>query len=383
MRHWICNILACVILGSAASLAAADVQSFGETDEDWAEAGGSALRPDAEAEAALRNAATAQEVMMGDYAVFGASEEGVDPGSGGGTEGAVLLGPLPAATVAEYGALLTAQDRKGERRGIGIELGQDIYLRADVNLGRDSHVIYARHLRSGRVYAWDADSREPWVCENDGWIGPNGIAAETVPVTAGRNDLDGVDCGGRQIRRWTRLSLVSPGDRSAHDEAAESTLRNARTAAEVLMADCAACGASEEGALPGSGRGGRGTELLGPLEQADYPEQSGALLSGRSRSGQPCGLGIDLPTGVYLRADASPGYDSYIIYARHGQSGRVYALDANDAGIFFCENDEWIGQSGILAAPVPVTAGQNDLDGRDCGGKQTSRWTRLSSEGRP
>lgn len=208
MRHWIGNMLACVILGSAASLAAADVQSLGETDDDWAEADGSAPRPDAEAEAALRNA---------------------------------------------------------------------------------------------------------------------------------------------------------------------------RTAAEVLMADCAACGASEEGTLPGSGRGGRGTELLGPLEHADHPEKSGALLSGRSRPGQPCGLGIDLPTGVYLRADTTPGHDSYVMYARHGQSGRVYALDAEDSGIFFCENDEWIGQSGILAAPVPVTSGRNDLDGQDCGGGQIPRWTRLSS----
>ena len=388
MRHCILKALAVIVLGSAAPLFADDFQDFNEAADIWdtqeetpaAEAAGIAQGPDAAAVAMLREVRDAETLLYTEGCWFGPSEDGRLPGSGGGTGiGRELVGPLPAATATAHGALLASRHhRTNKAQAVGFGLSKDIWLRVDVAETRDSFTVYARRRQSGRAYAWDLEALEPWLCENDEWRGRDGIQAAPAPVTSGRVDLEGRDCGGKQIRQWTRLSAVQ-GNAWGPDETAEATARDWATMEAGLFADCQVFGATEQGILPGSGRGGRGAELLGPLEQADHSGQPGALLSGRSGNGRACGISYGILAGVYLRADTNPERNSYILYARHAQSGRVYALDADDGGFFICENDDWIGQSGILATPAPVTGARDDLAGKDCGGKPIRQWAPLAS----
>lgn len=164
-----------------------------------------------------------------------------------------------------------------------------------------------------------------------------------------------------------------------HDETAEKVARDCSTFEFALFTDCQIFGVTEQGILPGSGRIGKGSELLGPLEQAGYSGQPGALLSGHSRDGRACGIGLGIFNGVYLRADTAPDQTSFIVYTRHEQSGRVYALVGDEGAFFICENDDWIGQRGILATTGPVTRGPGHLKGKDCGGKQIRQWIPLES----
>lgn len=392
MRHCIFKALALIVLASTAPLFAVDVHASNEADKvrgtleatPATESAGLALRPDTAAEAALRKVLDAQVLLYLEGYWFGLSEAGRLPGSGGGTgTGAELVGPLSAATVTAHGALLASSHHStGKAQAIGFELGKDIWLRADVAATRDSFTAYARHRQSGRVYAWDHEGMEPWVCENDAWRDKDGILATPAPVNSGRVDLEARDCGGKQIRQWTRLSAVQ-GSSMGHDETAEKVARDCSTYEFGLFTDCQVFGVTELGLLPGSGRSGKGSELLGPLEQADYSGHPGALLSGRFREGQVCGIGFGIFSGVYLRADTAPDQMSFIVYTRHEQSGRVYALVGDEGDFLICENDDWIGQSGILATTFPVTRGAGTLEGKDCGGKQIRQWRRLASRQDP
>lgn len=156
---------------------------------------------------------------------------------------------------------------------------------------------------------------------------------------------------------------------------ASTDLRNLAAMEERFLAQFQSYATTELGKWPGSGGSdGMGEELLGPLEGGEEKEE-GALLSGSDSKGRPHGRSIIVRDGVYLRADSNAERDSYIAYARHGKSGRVYALDPDNGELLVCENEDWVESEGIMATTYPVTKGRDDLSGRNCGGEMFAVWT--------
>ena len=168
----------------------------------------------------VRNFAAMEDRFLSRFKTVGTTESGGRlPGSGGNAGvGEELVGPTTAATeegkkskekdAEKPGSLISGTDAKGSVRGWGIEIGEDICLRIDSSAERDSYIVYARHIDSGRVYAKDADGESPLFCENEDWIGEEGILAKAATVTKGRDDLLGQPCGGRQTAVWTDLSAA-------------------------------------------------------------------------------------------------------------------------------------------------------------------------------
>lgn len=183
----------------------------------------------------------------------------------------------------------------------------------------------------------------------------------------------------------------------AFNSAAESDVRNLKTAEEILMGDYRVYGATEEGTLPGSGGvKGTGAELMGPLEAAKAagdtgnlrkrpgsaaataPAIPGAFITGKDSEGVVRGIGISVGAGVFLQADISPKGDANAIYGRHQQGNQAYSSESDTTGIFVCENDAWVNQKGILAKrAAEVSAMYDDLAEEDCGGKQIAKWKYL------
>ncbi len=164
----------------------------------------------------------------------------------------------------------------------------------------------------------------------------------------------------------------------AFNAAAESDVRNVKTAEEVLMGDFQIYGDTEAAAaLPGGGgAAGAGNAVAGPLSAATA-SANGGLISGTDAGGTAHGIGIGIGNAITLRADTMAGYASFAVYAHHNQGNRAYATEADTTAMLFCENDTWIGTAGIVATPGSVTAGNDDLSNTGCGGSPVANWAAL------
>ncbi len=161
------------------------------------------------AESDVRNIKTAEEVLMGDFQVYGTSESGVVLPGSGGTAGAgtPTAGPLGPATPAARGALLSSTDNTAApaAHGVGIGIGNGVTIQADTMAANASFAVYAHHMQGNRGYATEADTTAMYFCENQAWIGATGIQVTTTAQTAGFDDLAGVACGGAPITNWTAM----------------------------------------------------------------------------------------------------------------------------------------------------------------------------------
>ena len=154
----------------------------------------------------------------------------------------------------------------------------------------------------------------------------------------------------------------------AFNTAAESDVRNLKSAEELLMTDGQVYGSSDIGILPGiGGAHGKGVELFGPKSGGTLAV-SGAVLSGMGQKGEPHAVGFGISNGVYLRADTMVNDASFNIYARHAQGNRAFASEAETTAVLVCENDTWVARAGIMASTVAVQVAVQDLYGQPCGG---------------
>lgn len=163
----------------------------------------------AAAESDVRNVKTAEEVLMGDFQIYGSTEVAAPLPGTGGTQGAgtAEAGPQSAATNTAAGALLSGTENTTAAlaHGIGIGIGNGITLQADTMAADASFAVYAHHNQGNRAFATEADTTAMLFCEDDGWIGVPGINATTIAQTAGADDLSGQGCGGTQVTDWTAL----------------------------------------------------------------------------------------------------------------------------------------------------------------------------------
>ena len=159
------------------------------------------------AESDARNAKTTEELLMTDAQIYGSSELGALPGSGGspGGTGTELTGVLPAGSQDVSGAILSGTRVDGEQYGVGLGISNSVILRADTSSGFATFLVFAHHLQGNRVFGVEAESSAMMACENSAWIGKAGIQALTPSATAGGDLLQGKDCGCTILSRWTAL----------------------------------------------------------------------------------------------------------------------------------------------------------------------------------
>ena len=169
----------------------------------------------------------------------------------------------------------------------------------------------------------------------------------------------------------------------AFNSSAESDTRNVKTAEEVLMGDSYVYGYSvKKGILPGSAgdNGGQaGALVVGPANAATAAA-SGALLEGCDHSTEhnKHAVGIGIGNSVSLQADTNAPYSTFQVAAHHFQGNRAFATEADTTALYYCENDTFIGKTGLQAkVPGTLNAGQDDLKGFACGGGKTTNWTAL------
>lgn len=144
------------------------------------------------AQSDVRNTKTAEEVLQADHQVYGATENAALPGAGvpAGGLGAILTGPLAPSTTADAGAALSSTNAAGTDVGIGIGVGNNIFLKADVTAagGAGSFIITARHDMGPRSYSTDSDTTAIYYIDDPGMIGLGALTV--VPVAAVNNQDD-------------------------------------------------------------------------------------------------------------------------------------------------------------------------------------------------
>lgn len=172
----------------------------------------------------------------------------------------------------------------------------------------------------------------------------------------------------------------------AFNGSAQSDLRNAKTAQESLFSDNNTYGITQNLALnaltaPDAG----GAVLSGPLGAATATVAGGAL-AGSTAQDRITGIGFALSNGVSLSSytdDAGPANAaaaaSYLMYAKHIQGPRAFAVESENTGIFMVENPAFAGTAMAIGAtpagPVASSTAIDIVSGTTAGGGlPTAAW---------
>lgn len=156
------------------------------------------------AESDLRNLATAEEALFADNMIYGITEaNNTLPGSGStGGNGAVVLGPSPAATETQQGALITATiPGANQNVGIGIAVSNNVDIQANTpSNDLSNYVAFAHHNQGDTVYGKDSDSTAIYRCQAEAFAGdtPGQLPGNVTYPSPQPNvdDFSGVQCGG-------------------------------------------------------------------------------------------------------------------------------------------------------------------------------------------
>ena len=168
----------------------------------------------------------------------------------------------------------------------------------------------------------------------------------------------------------------------AFNSSAESDVRNVKTAEEVLMGDAYVYGDSRDGQkLPGSSipsQGAQGVLLKGP-GNASTSEVAGmgVFAVDHTASPGPHGVGIGVGNAVSLKANTDTNYATYYVYAHHFQGNRAFGSEAESTALYYCENDAFIGKTGIPATEPSATVSKDDYKDVSCGGSPNNSWRAL------
>jgi type IV pilus assembly protein PilA len=150
------------------------------------------------AQSDVRNTKTAQEVLQADHQVYGTSDEAQLNAGGAGGAGVELAGPLSPASMTVVGGALLATNTVGDPVGVGIGVGNGVYLLAETEGAAlyGSFIITARHNNGPRAYATDSDSTAIYYVDDPGLIGTGALTVTPVAPSVGVDDLTGVPAGG-------------------------------------------------------------------------------------------------------------------------------------------------------------------------------------------
>jgi len=162
------------------------------------------------------------------------------------------------------------------------------------------------------------------------------------------------------------------------NSAAQSDLRNARTAEEVLFSEYSFYGTSDPDTTVGVAVGAAG---IGKLIDGSTP-----LIIGNSHfiavsavnGGPGRAISVAVSNGVQMRFDTDAGESTYLGTSEHLRGNRAYGTDQDSLPIYWVQNSTWIGKPpGINATVPPVINGQDDFLNAPGGGDIIPTWTLL------
>ena len=159
----------------------------------------------------LHNWMNADESLQSDVGCYGISFTGATliaaPGGSGG--GAILGGiaPIPPATDVAAGAMVTGTNPTTlVSGGFPVGVGNDIRVQCSTEGANNrSYLCAAEHETGNQAVAVDSDlPNTTYFVKNDSWTADTGAWQSTFPpaVTAGGDDLTGVDGGGAPTATW-------------------------------------------------------------------------------------------------------------------------------------------------------------------------------------
>ncbi len=151
----------------------------------------------------------------------------------------------------------------------------------------------------------------------------------------------------------------------AFNSAAESDIRNLRTAEEALYADYFVYGSTQgPGNLPSDGNYCvNGVVLSGPMGPATATGVTGAYIAGTytettatgGTSEVAVGVGISVSSQVDMRADVDSSCQTYTAVAHHNGGDTAYGIDAESTSIYIQKNATFSGDTrGQLPVDVPT-----------------------------
>ncbi len=156
----------------------------------------------------------------------------------------------------------------------------------------------------------------------------------------------------------------------AFNSAAESDIRNLRTAEEALYADYFIYGLTGEGNLPTSGVScGNGIVLSGPMGPATATGVTGAYIAGVYSTTTTSGtvdvvaaVGISVSSNVDMQANVNSSCQTYTAVSHHNGGDTAYGIDAESTSIYVQKNSNFAGDTrGSLPVSVPTPTSNIDF----------------------
>lgn len=173
----------------------------------------------------------------------------------------------------------------------------------------------------------------------------------------------------------------------AFNTSAESDIRNAKTAAEVLIGDFRVYGGSIEGVTK-SPTADTGSELTGPLN-AGTAEESGATLAGKDQQGVEFAIGFGVGNSVTIWVHTNDEYSAYQAFSHHFQGNRVFGTEGDSTAIYYCQREgksaPFVGATGSYATATrpsgSISPTTNEFGSKEnpvgCNGDIVANWTAL------
>jgi len=154
-----------------------------------------------------------------DLSCYGVSYDGVandvdlTTAPGTAAQGALLTGPLVAASGTVPGSMVTGTRGAGgpiSAVGVAVPGGVSVVASSEALNTNATYLVLAKHLRGNRAYGIDGDIESMmYFVQNDTWVDVAGMDAKVLatPNTLGVNNLGVVayDAGGLPTKNWAVL----------------------------------------------------------------------------------------------------------------------------------------------------------------------------------
>ena len=161
------------------------------------------------------------------------------------------------------------------------------------------------------------------------------------------------------------------------NSAAQSDLRNSKTAAEAMMTDFQRFGSLQDAVnlTEVAAAAGGAEEVVGPRSAAT--QTTDGLAFGNLDAGDnPVGVGVGLSNAVIMSAevDGAAG-TAYLLATRHTAGETAYALEHDNTAVFRATNTVWVGLEALTATVPAPAAGADIVAGTTAaGGDPIATW---------
>ena len=130
---------------------------------------------------------------------------------GSAAAGAVLVGPIVAASGTTVGSMVTGtRGAAGPISAVGVAVpgGVSVVVNSEALNVNATYQILAKHVRGNRAFGVDGDIESMmYFAQNDTWVDVVAMHANVLgtPCTLGKDDFVGVDAGGLPTKTWAVL----------------------------------------------------------------------------------------------------------------------------------------------------------------------------------